>query len=709
MLLVSRAAVAQVETKLLPSLDIGNERYGTTVSAFEDRIAVGAPLDDAEGIYNAGAVYVYDWDGTTWQETAKVTPSDPEIGAEFGTFVLLASDRLFVESIGTGVVYLFEWDGATWHEVNRLTDTAWREVARQTNSEGNLGPGVALSGNTLAVGSSIQKTVHLFQWDGSAWVLAQELTLRPDTNDEFGRVVALEGDRLVVSAGRSCSALAVYSPMGGTWKLQEEIDFQSSTYCSEIGLRGEEMVLGAQWESTHAWGAGGGIIVRREASGWIRTDTLHATDLEEQDHLGSSLAFTGTRIILGAPYEDERGEDAGAVYVFDRTGDTWEQTAKLTASDATRDGGFNPIERFGYDVALRGDHALIADGEATAYLFTRSEDVWREVARISPQEESPEEGNQPPSVALNDRWALIGFPKARPSFFQAGVVYVYQRQDTTWSYTATLTPADHDRWGAFGKKVHLYGDEAIIAVAEAAYIFGWDGTTWNQTAVLTPSDPGRGFVFPKSVAMNERWAFASAQRYEPPYGIFVYVYERRDDAWVEVDILSGSEENYGHALAVQGNRLLVGAKESAYMYEWDGEVWQETARLPFEPGLESSSFAHSSIALGENLAVIGAPVIRFGSPRPIQFFVREGETWSSVYQLPSDLAGKGLFGYTLSLDGDRLLTSAQWEGPNGAAYLYEGLSDFISTPVEEPEAVVPEAVRLTQNYPNPAYHFTTIM
>ncbi len=98
MLLVSRAAVAQVETKLLPSLDIGNEHYGTTVSAFEDRIAVGAPFDDAEGIYNAGAVYVYDWDGTTWQETAKMTPSDPEGGAQFGTFVLLASDRLFVDS-----------------------------------------------------------------------------------------------------------------------------------------------------------------------------------------------------------------------------------------------------------------------------------------------------------------------------------------------------------------------------------------------------------------------------------------------------------------------------------------------------------------------------------------------------------------------------------------------------------------------------------
>lgn len=705
LLLVSRVAVAQVETKLAPVPDIGEERYGTTVSAFEDRIVVGAPLDDAGGLYNAGAVYVYDWDGATWQETAKVTPSDPEAGAAFGTFVLLASDRLFVESIGTGVVYLFEWDGAVWQEVNRMAGTAWRAVARQTNTEGNLGPQVAISGNALAVGSSIQKTVDLFQWEGSEWVKTQELTLRPNTNDEFGGALVFDGDRLVVSAGRDCSALAVYSPMGGIWTLQEEIDFQRATFCSEIGLRGDEMVLGAHWDGTHAWGAGGGLLVRREAGVWTRADTLHALDPEEQDHLGSTLAFTGSRIVLGAPYEDERGEDAGAVYVYERQGDAWQQTAKLTASDATRDGGFEPIDRFGFDAALRGDHALVADAEATAYLFTRSEDGWREAARIRPQEALDENSNFPPALAINDRWAFIGFSTAQLSFKQEGAVYLYQRRDSTWHYAATLVP-DTLEWSAFGQYVHLHGDEVIIGAATVAYIFSWDGAAWNQTVALTPSDARRGLVFPRSVAVNDQWAFVGARLFEPPFGHFVYLYQRQGEAWVEVGTLERTTaEGFGHALAVQGNRLLVGAHEEAFLFGWDGEAWQETARLPFAPGLDVPT-APSSIALGENLIVLGAPTFSL-EPQRTHFFTRDGETWSPALQLPDDVTGKGGFGRAVALDGDRVLITAPLDGANGAAYLYEGLSDLILTPIEEPEAIAPNTVRLTQNYPNPASQFTT--
>ena len=105
MLLVSRVAVAQVETKLLPTLDIGSEQFGLAVSAVEDRIVVGAYLDDAGGLHNAGAVYVYDFDGTTWQETAKITPSDHKSADLFGSSVLLASDHLFVLSMGNSFVY----------------------------------------------------------------------------------------------------------------------------------------------------------------------------------------------------------------------------------------------------------------------------------------------------------------------------------------------------------------------------------------------------------------------------------------------------------------------------------------------------------------------------------------------------------------------------------------------------------------------------
>ena len=69
---------------------------------------------------------------------------------------------------------------------------------------------------------------------------------------------------------------------------------------------------------------------------------------------GISVAVSGDTAVVGAHRDDTpAGDDAGSAYVFVRSGGTWTQQAKLTASDAAAG------DLFGFSVAVAGDTAVV--------------------------------------------------------------------------------------------------------------------------------------------------------------------------------------------------------------------------------------------------------------------------------------------------------------------------------------------------------------
>ncbi|MDQ3623881.1 MAG: FG-GAP repeat protein [Verrucomicrobiota bacterium] len=105
---------------------------------------------------------------------------------------------------------------------------------------------------------------------------------------------------------------------------------------------------------------------------------LTASDAAANDTFGRSVAISGDTVVIGADLDDDGATDSGSAYVFVRTGDTWTQEQKLTASDA------GIADRLGQSVAISGDMIVVGayldnDGgtdSGSAYVFVRSGNTW---------------------------------------------------------------------------------------------------------------------------------------------------------------------------------------------------------------------------------------------------------------------------------------------------------------------------------------------
>jgi hypothetical protein len=120
----------------------------------------------------------------------------------------------------------------------------------------------------------------------------------------------------------------------------------------------------------------------------VELQKLTASDGAAGDYFGWSVSLSsdGTTALIGAPHDDDRGTESGSAYVFTRSGSTWTEQAKLTASDGALD------DYFGVSVSLSGNGsvALISGHEnddlgsasGSAYVFTRNGTEWTQQAKL---------------------------------------------------------------------------------------------------------------------------------------------------------------------------------------------------------------------------------------------------------------------------------------------------------------------------------------
>ena len=419
---------------------------------------------------------------------------------------------------GSGVRLLVEEGWARYPiTVDPIAQQAYLQASNITIG-GNFGVSVAISGDTLVVGSNGERTgengqdapfagaAYVFVRNGTTWTQQAYLKApKPKALDQFGISVAISDDTVVVGAFGEDSddvpedednsgGAYVFVRNGTVWTQQAHLTATNphilDGFGVSVGISGDTVVVGAYGESSFA---GAAHVFVRSGISWNDQASLQASNSDADDQFGSSVAISGDKIIVGAFGEssdangvngsqgDNSASAAGAAYVFVRNGTTWSQQAYLKASNS--DAG----DFFGGSVALSGNTAVVGAG----------------------RESSSATG--------------VDGDQANNSAPSAGAAYVFTANGTTWSQQAYLKASNTDPVDGFGGSVAVSGDTAIVgALSEsssatgvngdesdntapgsgAAYSFVRNGVTWSQQAYLKASNTEQQDRFGISVAID---------------------------------------------------------------------------------------------------------------------------------------------------------------------------------------------------------------
>jgi len=382
-------AVPQEYQKLI-DLDFAEmDHYGFSTSMSGEYILVGAPNKD-DGGADSGAAFIYIRyeDDFYWATLVTLTASDAQAGDEFGRSVAISSDYAIVgahyqDSGGSdrGAAYIYGRDQGG--------DDAWGEVAKLTASDAQdwdeFGSSVSISGDTAIVGAQYEDSgglssgaAYIFYSDqGGAdnWGEVVKLTASDAAaGDLFGYSVALDGDYAVVGAysaddgGADSGAVYIYGRNQGgdnAWgqviKLTASDAAAGDMFGTSVAIDGDYVVVGASSEDGTGTDRGAAYVFYRNQGGadnWGEVVRLTASDAEDLDMFGGSVALDGDFVIVGAFYEDGNGTNRGAAYIYGRNyggQDVWGQVMKILASDADYGDGDN----FGFSVAIQGNFVVI--------------------------------------------------------------------------------------------------------------------------------------------------------------------------------------------------------------------------------------------------------------------------------------------------------------------------------------------------------------
>lgn len=455
-----------------------------------------------------------------------------------------------------------------------------------------------------------------------------------------------------------------------------------------VSLSGETALVGAYTNDASRGYAGSAYVFARNGSEWNQQAKLIPGD-SAANEFGRAVTLSGDTALIGAPGDGDDGIDAGAAYVFVKSGTEWIEQSKFTRGDGS---GYN---RFGWTVSLSGDTAMISSisdsnengPEAGAvYVFVRDGSIWSPQAKLTPFDESWASSSSADAPILNFgiSLSLDGDTAIVLTFWEVNEnspVYVFTRNGTEWSQQAKLKLAEWfysfnpTDWR--GATLSLSGDTALIGAPrhEAAYVFVRTGTQWTEQARLKANDPSGGDEFGLSVSLDGDIALIGAHR-DDDNGTdsgSAYVFQRIGTEWSQQAKLlpddGESGDGFGWAVSLSGESALIGAfadddngidSGSAYVFVYNGAVWSQQAKLTPADGA-SNEFFGGAVSLSGGTALIGAtgvfpPVSNPGSAYVLH---RNGADWDEAAKLvPVDEAPGSYFGVSVSLSGDTALIGA---------------------------------------------------
>ena len=355
-----------------------------------------------------------------------------------------------------------------------------------------------------------------------------------------------------------------------------------------------------------------------------------ASDGAASDKFGISVSISGDYAIVGAHLVDgDAKTDQGAAYIFARQDGTWLEQAKLTASDG-RAG-----DNFGISVGINGDYVVVGAPKAggiwflqgAAYIFMRTGTTWLQQAKLTASDGVIGE-NFGTSVSIDGNYIIAGAPNARVQYANEGAAYVFVRTGTVWTQQSKLVVSYGEYNDHFGNSVSISGDHAIlgapfrdaniyVADVGAAYIFVRNGNTWTLQIDLYYSEGDAGDNFGASVCITDSYAMVGAPNFDlPPFtdNGAVFVYGRTGLNWSLPKKLTAADAEsasyFGNSVSISGDNAVIGnyyddvgsnpIQGSAYIYSRSGNTWALLRKVDDGSGMPAGLFGSAVGVSGYN-------------------------------------------------------------------------------------------------------------
>jgi len=351
-----------------------------------------------------------------------------------------------------------------------------------------------------------------------------------------------------------------------------------------------------------------------------------ASDGKTDDSFGTSVATNGDFALVGAPYEDENGNNAGAVYFYEQLNNQWSESAKVLAPDGETG------DVFGGSVDMIDDLAIIgARGDdliGASYIYRLSGSSWNLESKITPSDGSSGD-NFGHTVAIFGDRAVVGATNSG----DFGAVYVFTYQTGSWVQTDKIVPNDGETGEFFGHSVDLDGDYLVVGnpsdndnglLSGSAYIYHYDNE-WTLDKKVTANDADGYDRFGFSVSIDGENVVIGAYEDEgingQPGAGSAYVFNNSGGSnWEQTDKLKArdawNDQNFGNSVSIFGHYIIVGAEHDIELDHWSGAAyvfrydiptsnWVQQNKIFSEDGEINDSFGHS-VKLFGTTAIVSA-------------------------------------------------------------------------------------------------------
>lgn len=331
--------------------------------------------------------------------------------------------------------------------------------------------------------------VHLLTSDSSSYM-------------QVGTSVAIDGDTAVFGVqnqdvmGSNAGAAYVFERQAGTW-VETQILYAADAdagdnFGSDVAIQGDRLVVGAAGDDERGSNAGAVYLFERSGGGWVETRKFILINASSNDQFGTSVDIDGDVLIGGAPYYDIPTTNAGSVFVFERLGTgNWIQRYRIEAFDP----GLG--DRFGWDCAIVGDWVLVGapwdDDSGTnagsAYGFLRNQNVWDQRTRMLPLPGSSSAlfGR---SIAATPAWCAVGSAYDSSHANQAGSVTMHELSGAVWIFRDRLLPQELEAGDRFGIDIAMSGDLMVIGADQRnvgeAFIYRLESGAWQKYQAIAP-------------------------------------------------------------------------------------------------------------------------------------------------------------------------------------------------------------------------------